>query len=271
MDKRGVASELGVVDAVSVSNAFTFNFTSPPTQCANATVQWSEGTPPYHLLLVPTGALHPVEVRVISDHTINSGTTFSFPLLYPGNSTFVAVMSDATGFGSGGTSLVTTVAESKNKACIRKTLVAPEFFIFTNPPVPQQCAPMQISYNDDAHAPVDVFVVIPGGASSRVKSGAPQNRTFSWTPALENGTQLLIVAGDTLGPGKGGSTDILTVAPGNNTQCLPVQAPPTNATAPPTNATTPPTASTTPSSDATPRLSISMTVLIFGLLFVASN
>ena len=227
--------------APSFVHAFTFNFTAPPTQCTNVTVWWTGGTAPFRLLLVPTGALHP-EVRIIADYTITSGTNLSFPLQYPGNSTFVAVMSDATGFGSGGTTSGITVTSSLDTSCLRKTQVMPEFLIYTNPSVPQQCTPMMISYNTDAHPPVDVFVVIPGGTSSRIESGSPSNRTFSWTPMVQNGTQLMIVAGDTLGAGKGGSTDILTVAPGNSS-CLATQT---------TNTSASPAPSATHSSDATP-------------------
>ena len=208
--------------AADIARAFTFSFATPPSQCMNATVQWTGGNPPYKLLLVPTGRLHP-EIRTIADYTINAGNRFSFPVRYPENSTFVAVMSDSTSFSAGGTTLVTTVASGSNTACLETSQVAPEFFIFTNPSVPQECAPMTISYSANARPPVDVFLVIPGGVSSRIESGSPTNNSFDWTPSLHAGTQLLIVGGDTLGAGKGGSTDILTVASGNSTDCLVAQ------------------------------------------------
>jgi hypothetical protein len=218
-----LATLISLLATGNVAYAITFNFTTPPTQCMNATVQWTDGAAPYKLLLVPTGALHP-EVRTIADYTIDSGNSFSFPLKFPGKSTFVAVMSDATGFGAGGTTPVITVASaSHNTACLQQSQAAPEFFIFTDPSVPQECTPMTISYSTSAHPPVDVLLVIPGGASSRIESGSPSNSSFVWTPALRAGTQLLIVAGDTLGAGKGGSTDILTVAAGNSTACLDVK------------------------------------------------
>jgi len=201
------------------ANAFSFDFNSSPTQCANATVEWTGGQAPYRLLLVPTGALHP-EVRVIGDYTIPDGTSFSFVMTYPGNSTFVAVMSDATGFGTGGTTPVLTVETASSASCIKKAQVAPEFFIFTNPSVPSQCSPMEISYNSGAQPPVDIFAVVPGGQSSLVASGAPPNKTLEWTPTWAVETHVILVAGDRHGAGKGGSTDILTVSAGNSTSCL---------------------------------------------------
>ena len=93
--------------AVSLStalkaNAFSFYFTSTPTQCAQTTVQWNGGQPPYTLLLVPTGHLNP-ETRTIIQRNIPSGSSVSFVLDFPSGSTFVAVLNDATGVGAGGT------------------------------------------------------------------------------------------------------------------------------------------------------------------------
>ncbi|KAF8485623.1 hypothetical protein JB92DRAFT_3131171 [Gautieria morchelliformis] len=216
----GVITRLfSLIAAGNFALAFTFDFIAGPTQCMNATVQWTGGTAPFKLLLVPTGSLHP-EIRTIADYTIDAGNSFSFQLKYPGNSTFVAVMSDATGFGAGSTTSVRTVASGSNTACLDRSQVAPEFFIYTSPSVPQECSPMTISYSADAQPPVDLFVVIPGGASSRIESGSPTNKSFEWTPSLHAGTQLMIVGGDTSGAGKGGSTDILTVASGNSSDCL---------------------------------------------------
>lgn len=66
------------------------------------TVEWDGGKPPYELLLVPTGHLHP-ETRAIIYKTIESGHSTTFTLNYPGHSRYVAMMSDATGVGTGGT------------------------------------------------------------------------------------------------------------------------------------------------------------------------
>jgi hypothetical protein len=210
--------------AVPLANAFSFWFTGIPTQCANMTVQWTSGNAPYKLLLVPTGHVDP-ETRVILDQTIQSGNAYSFVLKYPADSSFVAVMSDNAGTGSGGTSAVTNVASSNDKSCLPTTPSSPEFFLFTNPSTPQQCAPMEISYNQGAQPPVDILGVIPAGETFEVAKGAPSNSSFDWTADVKGGTQMMLVAGDTKGAGTGGSTDLLSVQDGGDGSCLVADSP----------------------------------------------
>ena len=83
------------------SYVFTFYFTGNPTQCANMTVEWTGGQPPFTLLLVPVGHLYP-ETRRIIQSDIQSGNSVSFVLDFPAQSRFVAVLNDASGIGVGG-------------------------------------------------------------------------------------------------------------------------------------------------------------------------
>ena len=79
-------------------HAYTWQFTSPPSQCSTVTlsIQGSGGQPPYSLLIVPTGPPPlPNNVEVRSIQTIpfsGTSTTLSFNLNYPENSSFVAVV-----------------------------------------------------------------------------------------------------------------------------------------------------------------------------------
>lgn len=87
------------------ANALTWSFTTDPTQCGELTVEWSGGTAPFTLLLVPTGHVDP-ETRTIIQEDVSSGNSVTFQLNYPANSTFVAVLNDATGIGAGGEPLM---------------------------------------------------------------------------------------------------------------------------------------------------------------------
>lgn len=81
----------------SLAAAYTFEFTSVPTQCQELSLAIDgQGSPPYEVLIIPVGpstAPNNVEVRRVIDQTFpNNGTTISFPLRFPENSQFVAVV-----------------------------------------------------------------------------------------------------------------------------------------------------------------------------------
>ena len=84
----------------SAISALTFHYTNIPSQCGNLTIKWEGGTPPFTLLLVPTGHMIP-ETRTIIERVIPSGNSASLVLNYPDQSEFVTVLYDATGIGSG--------------------------------------------------------------------------------------------------------------------------------------------------------------------------
>ena len=81
----------------ALSAAYTFKFTSVPTQCQELSLAIEgQGSPPYEVLIIPVGpstAPNNVEVRTVVDKTFpNNRTTVSFPLRFPTNSQFVAVV-----------------------------------------------------------------------------------------------------------------------------------------------------------------------------------
>jgi hypothetical protein len=97
--------------AASLVNADSFTFfLSPPIQCENLTVNVQGGVPPYQLIILPAGVDLNPEYRSILDLNITQGlTSLSFQFAYPSGTQFVALMNDATGVGTGGAGVVTTV------------------------------------------------------------------------------------------------------------------------------------------------------------------
>lgn len=103
---RHQALSFSLLSAIfSSAHAFSFFYTSTPTQCGNVTVEWTGGQAPFTLLLVPVGQLNP-ETRKIIQEDVPSGNSVTFTLNYPANSQYVAVLNDATGIGSGGECLL---------------------------------------------------------------------------------------------------------------------------------------------------------------------
>ena len=79
------------------TTAYTWQFTSPPRQCQNVSIDiQGSGQPPYSLLIIPSGPTplpNNTEVRTIQNIPFSgSSTSLSFELNYPENSSFVAVV-----------------------------------------------------------------------------------------------------------------------------------------------------------------------------------
>ncbi|KAL5530698.1 hypothetical protein ACEPAF_6956 [Sanghuangporus sanghuang] len=201
------------------SHAFTFYFTSTPTQCANMTVEWTGGRAPFTLLLVPVGHLNP-ETRTIIQKDVSSVTFVSFVLDFPAQSQFVAVLNDASGVGAGGTSAITTVASSSDSSCLSTTQSHPKFFLFLPDDI-GQCEPVDISWGSEAEEPVDILGLIPGGESFEIAHVTNNTSTsLQWTADLHSGTQIMFVAGDRDGLGTGGSSDVMNISEGNDDSCI---------------------------------------------------
>ncbi|KAF9489241.1 hypothetical protein BDN71DRAFT_1512320 [Pleurotus eryngii] len=238
-----VMAIIGVVPILALSStllplvkAYSFNIQSTPRQCQNLTVTITGdgGQAPYRLLIIPFGPSplpNNTEVRRIQDIAFGAGqTTLSFQLRYPENSQFVAVVSDASGFGTGGTSVAATVlaADGAGSCFDASTNVSPDFVFSIEPPNQiVQCAATRIWWDNSTVQGVPSFLgIIPGGQSFSVPQGSlsnvpSQGTGFSWTPSVRAGTTLIIAGGDNRGAGSAGSS-LNTVSAGinPNNDCL---------------------------------------------------
>lgn len=159
----------------SLAAAYTFKFASVPTQCQVLSFAIEgQGSPPYQVLIIPVGpstAPNNVEVRTVIDQTFpNNGTTVSFPLRFPANSQFVAVVrlftlvafhscphtcpaiqvSDQSGFGSGGTSVSVTVQSNSDSSCYNTSQSVQPQFVFSLYPDKSltQCSPTRLWWDN---------------------------------------------------------------------------------------------------------------------------
>ncbi|KAG1862029.1 hypothetical protein DFJ58DRAFT_776015 [Suillus subalutaceus] len=215
-------------------SSYTWSFTTTPQQCATLSLQISgSGSPPYSVLVIPYGPTplpNNTEVRTIVYQQFDgSSTTTSFQLKYPSTSQFVAVVSDSTGFGSGGTSVAASVMSSSDSSCFNpNTTVMPDF-PFNIYPTNQvvQCNASRLWWDPTQVEGTPSFQgVIPGGQSFSIPEGqitqvSDQGTGFSWIPSVREGSTLIIVAGDDRGLGTGGS-GLYTVSQGiyPNSSCL---------------------------------------------------
>ncbi|PPQ72775.1 hypothetical protein CVT24_012801 [Panaeolus cyanescens] len=214
---------------------YSWTFKENPRQCSNLTISISgnDGKPPYRVLIIPSGPTplpNNVEARRILDMPFpGNEAEISFLLPYPENALFVAVVSDSTGFGTGGTSVAAQVTHSDNTTCFDSSKSVSPPFVFSIEPPNQivQCQSMRIWWNkDNVQGTPNFLGVIPGGESFSIPTGEitdvpAQGRGFSWTPSIRGGTAILLVGGDSRGNGTGGSVPG-TVSSGinNDGSCL---------------------------------------------------
>lgn len=206
------------VSLAAVVSGFSFTFTSQPQQCANLSISISgAGTPPYSVLIIPYGPSplpNNVEARtIVHEQFPDNSSSVSFQLKYPSTSQFVAVVSDSSGFGTGGTSVAATVMSSSDNSCYSATAnVSPDFTFNIDPPNQVvQCSPSRLWWDpSQVQGNITFQGVIPGGQSFAIPVGkqsqvANEGTGFNWTASVRAGTTLILVAGDGRGRGTGGS------------------------------------------------------------------
>ncbi|KAH7871785.1 uncharacterized protein C8R40DRAFT_1054050 [Lentinula edodes] len=221
-----------LLELLPLTAAFSWTFQSAPTQCQNLSISISGGgTPPYSVLIIPSGSTpftNGTEVRKIISQQFSSNSV-SFQLAYPAESQLVAVVSDATGFGTGGTSAEAEVVSSSDSSCIDASKsVVPDWYLNLDPSNQLvQCTATRIWWTESNVSGTPFFFgVIPGGDSfvipeSNVNTTSDTGTGFSWTPNVREGTTMHIVGNDNNGNGTGGSSR-LTVGQNlqNDNSCL---------------------------------------------------
>ncbi|KAH9960147.1 hypothetical protein BC827DRAFT_1209454 [Russula dissimulans] len=157
---------------------FYFSSTTP-TQCGDFHVSWTGGQPPFRLTVVPVYGAQ--TVYDLSDNGFSNGVgAFNTMLTLPAKQELVVVMSDVTGFATGGISELLTVGPaSPGETC--NTSQADAQFYFTIDNTLQECRPFTFSEYSNATQPVTIYGVVPGG--SGIEFNPPIGSDFVWNPA----------------------------------------------------------------------------------------
>jgi len=224
----------------TAAHAYSWNYKNSPSQCGDTTIEitGTDGVPPYRALIIPYGPspLTNREVRMIMDVPFDEGaTSVSFKLKYPSHSQLVAVVSDATGFGTGGTSVATQVQETDDNSCYDADTNSVLAWTFDISPRNQitQCGDTRLLwYNKgDPVGTPQFYGVIPGGNSFNISGGPITDEPglgtgFTWKANVRVGTTLMIVGGDDRNPGSAGSAFFLVANPSDGDgSCLDENSP----------------------------------------------
>lgn len=159
-----------------------------------------------------------------------NATSLSFKLKYPAHSQLVAVVSDASGFGTGGTSVATVVADTDDNSCFDPATNSQTAWAFDIEPRNQitQCGDTRIFWwhKEDVVGATQFYGVIPGGQSFNISGSAvtdvPSAGTgFTWKANVRVGTTLMMIGGDSRAVGNAGSALFLVAnGPNGDATCL---------------------------------------------------
>ncbi|KAG1749924.1 uncharacterized protein EDB91DRAFT_1110442 [Suillus paluster] len=233
-----ITSFLSAVRAFSVT-------VGTPTQCDDFTVSWTGGQAPFEILMTPVFQV-PQNISVPASAFSNGKGSYSISQLPFLNATqFVLTMSDATAFGSGGTTTVLTVGDPVAKNNCNTTGQSVDF-TFSLPSALQQCNEYTFDGYDNAVQPVTITALIPGGESLVLHP--PTGSSYNWVADVSAGTTLIFLMTDSLGK-QGGSSDLVMVQLSNNASCLSANSPSSTASVPsstiaPTSSSVSPTSTT---------------------------
>ncbi|KZT06014.1 uncharacterized protein LAESUDRAFT_759898 [Laetiporus sulphureus 93-53] len=208
---------LSTIIVLWISQAYGANFTfdyGEATQCGDFAVSWSGGQAPYELTLIPQYD-RPYIYSIPSSSYSNGDGSYKTQLTVAENTSVLAIMSDANGFGTGGVSEIITVGAGSSSC---NTTVQSVDYYFDTDMALDQCREYSFSAYTGAVQPINITGVIPGGTTF-VLNPPVGSTEFDWTADLASGTSVLFFMTDSEGR-SGGSTQIDNVGISDDNSCL---------------------------------------------------
>ncbi|KAG2096059.1 uncharacterized protein F5147DRAFT_778421 [Suillus discolor] len=130
-------------------------------------------------------------------------------------------MSDATGFGSGGTSNILTVGSSVGDNVCSTAVLSPPYTFQLDPLPPIQCSPWTLLAQSTAVLPITIVQLIPGGQLTIFYSDSDN---FTSVTDVTGGTNLMYFVTDSLGR-QGGISGFEQVVGTGNFSCISTTSP----------------------------------------------
>ncbi|KNZ78539.1 hypothetical protein J132_00397 [Termitomyces sp. J132] len=229
------------ISALCVLNpsAYAFSFTTtPPTECGNLSISWTGGIQPLQLVMYPVLKTQ-MNVSIPMTAFNNGAGSFTFRLPFPSGQQFVITMSDALGYGSGGTTNLLTTGASQGGLC--NTADPSPVVLFETS---QQCRTFVFSNYSGAGQPVTIDVIQPGGQP--FSFSPPIGNMSRWDANVTAGTALLFSMVGVKG-GLSRVSPLQIVGATDDATCNKTTSPPTTATV----TLTPSTAANSQTSSAT--------------------
>ncbi|KAG1895352.1 uncharacterized protein F5891DRAFT_1058979 [Suillus fuscotomentosus] len=247
-----------IASCLSVARAFSVTV-GTPTQCGPLNISWTGGQAPFEILLAPSLQTYQNYTVPASGFSNGKGSFSILQLPLPTGTTFLLVMSDATRFGSGGTTNILTVGSSVGDNVCSTAVLSPPYTFQLDPLPPIQCSPFTILAQSTAVLPITIVQLIPGGQLTVFYSN---NNSFTSVTDVTGGTNLMYFVTDSLGR-QGGISGFEQVVGTGNFSCISTTSPSITAGISSTT-TTPSTSSSSASSSATTGTSSNDVAIIAG-------
>ncbi|KAG2358518.1 hypothetical protein BDR07DRAFT_268032 [Suillus spraguei] len=214
-----------IASCFSVARAFSVTV-GAPTQCDPLTISWTGGQEPFEILLTPNNEAYQ-NYSVPTSAFSNGKGSYSIPWLsLLAQTQFLLTMSDATGFGSGGTTDILTVGNQVGNTNCHAAVQPPPYTFSMNPnPSPPgylvpQCSEIKFTANSNAAPvvpPITIVQLIPGGQSVVINS---MEASYTLDALDVNvGTTLMYFVTDSMGV-QCGASRFYTVSGSSDSSCL---------------------------------------------------
>ncbi|OXG22911.1 hypothetical protein C367_03838 [Cryptococcus neoformans Ze90-1] len=204
--------------------SFTLENTSPK-QCEEVEIKWSGGQSPWSLTIIPAYD-YPTTVSIPSssyDGNTNTGS-YNWTVNYPSGTSFVIMMSDGSGTGTGGVSPLYKISGTSSSSCNLRS-ASTDFLFYLNETSLTQCDPVEIYWDASAVSPVSILGAIPGGQVFQLVSADGDTTSLVWNTNIQSGTKVIFAAFDSGTHKQGGSSDLLTIGGSSDSSCIDSSSP----------------------------------------------
>ncbi|KAF8608359.1 hypothetical protein BDV93DRAFT_519404 [Ceratobasidium sp. AG-I] len=197
---------------------------SQATQCEDMTVEWSATAseqlgPPFVARLSAFG-LAPLRLDVPTSAWSDATRTgsYTFPMPWPGNTSFVATMDDGFAFGTGGVTGVQTVKSSSNSSCITSAITQPKH-IFDVYGTFNQCSVLSMNWTEPATSESRITGFVPNGVAFQLDRPTIGSKSTTWNLNIPSGTAFMLMYEPSSGSGLT-SPLLFSVGNGSDQACM---------------------------------------------------
>ncbi|WVF65835.1 hypothetical protein IAT40_000572 [Kwoniella sp. CBS 6097] len=211
--------------SVNADVDFYFQWPNVTSQCQEVPLTWGTGEPPFTLWIIPVYG-QPFIYQISDSYYQNGSGSTQVLLQLAANVNYVAMMSDANGIASGGSSEIQTVQSSNETDCLSwagSQSVSLDFTFTVSGQAVQCQRGFETSWTGGLEYGPYNFTVVPMDQSFNAYDVTLEEGVTSqsdWVMDVPAGSRFSIMMNSAQGYGRGGTAGIYESQPSNDTDCL---------------------------------------------------